>query len=210
MSVFKITPHKMNLKKHLQFGWIKTIKWFLGYTILTLSLLFIFNIYLEANEDIFDIPVKERISVNDTSRDKLLRGAEIVTKVEITDPNILDRLLIGPLSKEFYLFSIFFGALICWFLIQILNDLDFFHPFTESIAKRIRTIACLLILTSVFHFMKYAYLYWRISGINSAYKLDINYNSSNAQSYKYGILLFIIYKVYLYGCNLQKEQDLVI
>jgi signal transduction histidine kinase len=154
--------------------------------------------------------VKEKIEMNDNSRDKSLRGVEIIRSVQINNPNILDRILIGPLAKEFYLFSIFFGALICWFLIKILNDLDFYHPFTETIAKRIKIIAWLLIFTTIFHFVRYAYMYWRIMEINRNYRLEINYNTADAQSYKYGILLFIIYKVYLYGCNLQKDQDLTI
>ena len=199
-----------NLIKHLQNGWIKTIKWFLGYSLLTLSLAFLFNIYLISTEDTFDISIKEKVAINDYSRDRLLKGAEIITKAEITELNILDRLLIGPLSGEFYFASIFFGALICWYLIKILNDLNFYHPFTEGIALRIRTIAWLLILTTVFHFIRYAYLYWREREISAKYKLELNYNTPDAQSFKYGIILFIIYKVYLYGCNLQKEQDLTV
>lgn len=199
-----------NLIKHLQNGWIKTIKWFLGYSLLTLSLAFLFNIYLISTEDTFDIQIKEKVAINDYSRDKALRGVEILTKIEITEPNILDRLLIGPLSEEFYLASIFFGALICWYLIKILNDLDFYHPFTESIAKRIRNIAWLLIFTTIFHFIRYAYMYWRVRDFSANYNLEFSYNTSDAQSFKYGIILFIIYKVYLYGCNLQKEQDLTV
>ena len=199
-----------NLSKHLQNGWIKTIKWFLGYSLLTLSLAFLFNIYLISTEDTFDIQIKEKVAINDYSRDKALRGVEILTKIEITEPNILDRLLIGPLSKEFYLASIFFGALICWYLIKILNDLDFYHPFTESTAKRIRNIAWLLIFTTIFHFIRYAYMYWRVRDFSANYNLEFSYNTSDAQSFKYGIILFIIYKVYLYGCNLQKEQDLTV
>ena len=199
-----------NLSKHLQNGWIKTIKWFLGYSLLTLSLAFLFNIYLISTEDTFDIPVKEKVAINDYLRDKDLRGVEILTKIEITEPNILDRLLIGSLSEEFYLASIFFGALICWYLIKILNDLDFYHPFTESTAKRIRNIAWLLIFTTIFHFIRYAYMYWRVRDFSANYNLEFSYNTSDAQSFKYGIILFIIYKVYLYGCNLQKEQDLTV
>lgn len=199
-----------NLSKHLQNGWIKTIKWFLGCSLLSLSLTFLFNIYLITSEDVFEIPIKEKVFINDSSNNALLRGKEILTYVEIKEPNILDRLLIGPLPNEFYLASIFFGALICWYLIRILNDLDFYHPFTESIAKRIRTIAWLLILTTVFHLVRYVYMYWRVRDINDNYNLLINYNTPDAQSFKYGILLFIIYKVYLYGCNLQKEQDLTV
>ena len=199
-----------NLIKHLQNGWIKTIKWFLGYSLLTLSLAFLFNIYLISTEDTFDIQIKEKVAINDYSRDKALRGVEILTKIEITEPNILDRLLIGPLSEEFYLASIFFGALICWYLIKILNDLDFYHPFTESTAKRIRNIAWLLIFTTIFHFIRYAYMYWRVRDFSANYNLEFSYNTSDAQSFKYGIILFIIYKVYLYGCNLQREQDLTV
>lgn len=199
-----------NLNKHLQNGWIKSIKWFLGYSLLTLSLAFLFNIYLISTEDTFDIQIKEKVAINDYSRDKALRGVEILTKVEIKEPNILDRLLIGPLSEEFYLASIFFGALICWYLIKILNDLDFYHPYTESIAKRIRNIAWLLIFTTIFHFIRYAYMYWRVRDFSANYNLELSYNTPDAQSFKYGILLFIIYKVYLYGCELQKEQDLTV
>ena len=210
MITLKPNLSNQNLSKHLQNGWIKTIKWFLGYSLLTLSFAFLFNIFLIVKEDSFNISIKEKVAINDTSRDKLLRGAEIVTKAKITEPNILDRLLIGPLDKEFYLSSIFFGALICWYLIKILNDLDFYHPFTENIAKRIRTIVWLLIVTTAFHFIRYAYLYWKVRDMSVNYKLELSYNTPDAQSYKYGILLFIIYKVYLYGCNLQKEQDLTV
>lgn len=199
-----------NLSKHLQNGWIKTIKWFLGYSLLAFSLLFIFNIFLISTEDTFEISVKERIPTEDTSKNVALRGLEIITQVKIDDVNFIDRILIGPVSKEFYFFSIFFGILICWFLIRILNDLDFYHPFTKNIAKRIRSIAWILVLTSVFHFIRHAYLYWRVKDISTNYYLELNYNTPDAQSFKYGIILFIIYKVYLYGCELQKEQDLTV
>jgi hypothetical protein len=209
MEEFK-TLKNLYLKRHLQSGWLKSIKWFLGYSLLTLSLLFVFNIYLISTEDIFEVPIKEKIAIDDITKVKELRGLEIINQVKITNPTLLDRVIIGPLYNEFYLFSIFFGALICWQLIKILNDLDLYYPFTVTIAKRIKIISWLLILTSVFYFIRYAYTYWVVLKMNVNGRLVLDYNNVDLQAFKYGILLFIIYKVYLFGCNLQTEQDLTV
>ena len=193
-----------NLIKHLQNGWIKTIKWFLGYSLLSYFFMILFNLYLMFTENIYEIEyVKPATSV---------KGFNELRKHIFSNATFSDELFIGFTPNNLSLISSIFSCLIIWQLLRILNDLSTEKsPFTLEIAKRIRNIAWMLILTSIFCVVKYYYTVWKLSTLEKGAKLNLSLSSMpEIDAFKYGIILFIIYKVYLYGCNLQKEQDLTI
>ena len=197
-----------NLSKHLQNGWIKTIKWFLVYSLLSYFLIILVNIYLFFTQNRFEIEYIKAVS----NKGKYIIGFEGFYKEVFANATFLDKLLIGLTPNNFSLFTSVFNCLIIWQLLRILNDLTFEKsPFTLIIAKRIRNIAWILILTSVFSLIKYYYTLWKLSTLEKGAKLNMSiYSIPDIDAFKYGILLFILYRVYIYGCNLQKEQDLTV
>jgi hypothetical protein len=202
---------KMNnpkLNKHLQNGWIKSIKWFLGYSLLSYFLMILFNLYLMFTENRFEIQYVKPIA----NKGNYIYGFEGLYNAAFSNATFLDRLLIGLKPNNFSLFSSIFNCLIIWQLLRILNDLSFEKsPFTLEIAKRIRNIAWVLIFTSILFVVKYYYTIWKLSTLEKGAKLNLSLSSiPEIDAFKYGILLFILYRVFIYGCNLQKEQDLTV
>lgn len=192
---------------------IKWVRWILGYGLLTSALLFIFSIGLMFTQEPLAVPVKLSLTATDNLNIEeqfgLMQGLK--GDLLIKNPTVLDRVVLDHPANRTGWAGALFWALICWFLIRILNDLDLKNPFRMSISRHINAIAIVLFMFPLFQLIRMGYSYVVVRRVGAASMPDTDLILTGFTGYLLlALMLTVIAYVYRVGCRMQEDQELTV
>lgn len=192
------------------FSLVKWIKWWIIAALLFSVIAIPFSLFIQFNlgPEVEVIKIGSKTVLKETPY-YVLEGGD-ATKITLPNTNILN-IIIFDTNYPMPFFSALFSLIIVWQLYLIFKRLEIDRPFHKEIPKRIKYIGILLIISSLFTFLRIYYMDIVIRNLtDNVYRINYKFHYGDISSIKIGVLVLVIAAIYKQGCRLQHEQDLTI